>query len=111
MILCISRYARPASAEELFDGYPLAAEELDDLRLGNNQRKRSEPEHFSRSKIDISSDFKFVFNIKNSLNVVVGLMLISLFFLSESSPGVDQLVWKNCEGVPIPGQPRSFKAR
>jgi len=43
-----ARYARPASVEELFDGYPLAAEELDELRLGNNQRKRSEPEHFSR---------------------------------------------------------------
>ena len=64
-ILCISRYARPASVEELFDGYPLAAEELDELRLGNNQRKRSEPEHFSRSKIDIYSDLKFVFDIPN----------------------------------------------
>ena len=55
-MLRISRYARPASVEELFDGYPLAAEELDELRLGNNQRKRSEPDHFSRSKIHISSD-------------------------------------------------------
>ena len=110
MILCISRYARPASVEELFDGYPLAAEELDELRLGNNQRKRSEPEHFSRSKIDIYSDLKFVFNIKFRCRVK-GLILISLFFLSESSSGVDQFVWKNCEGVSIPGKPRSFKAR
>ena len=78
-MLRISRYARPASVEELFDGYPLAAEELDELRLGNNQRKRSEPEHFSRSKIDISSDFKCVFNIQNLVGFK-GLMLISLFF-------------------------------
>ena len=62
-MICISRYARPASVEELFDGYPLAAEELDELRLGNNQRKRSEPDHFSRSKLDISSNLKSFSNI------------------------------------------------
>ena len=97
------RYGSPRSVDDMLDMY----EENPVYEL----RKRAGPdsEHFSRSKkyyIDSMKNYHFRLNTFS-----LRFHDIFSFLFSESSPGIDKLVRKDCKGISIFSEPRASSTK